>query len=200
MARITQQNKEETRAAIIREAYTLFNETGYDKTNTKSIAKRCGIAEGTIFNYFATKDDILMAIFKELSAHSPTEEIPSSISPIDILIDILIVPLRKLNRIPKTFMVDIIVSAMKLTRKNKDLLHSLIALDMSYVLKVEEKMHAFLTFEDGGMDAKILSEVLYATLASDYLQYILDDAADFNDFEDAIRHKLRLLIKPYLKD
>lgn len=198
MARITQQNKEETKASIIKESFKLFSDLGYSKTNTKTIAQHCNIAEGTIFNYFATKDDILMAVFEDLSIQPDLAEIPSSFHPVDIIIDILITPLRKLNRIPKQFVIDIMISAMKLSRKNNNLLHKLLALDMSYVKKAEEKMNVILQFESNGMNVKLLSEILYATVGSEYLLYTFDESMSFNKFESTIRNKLQLLIKPYL--
>ena len=198
MARITQQNKEETKASIIKESFKLFSDLGYSKTNTKIIAQRCNIAEGTIFNYFATKDDILIAVFEELSLQPDLTETPSSIHPVDVIIDILIIPLRKLNRIPKQFVIDIMISVMKLSRKNNTLLHTLLALDMSYVKKGEEKMNVLLKFESNGMNAKLLSEILYATVTTEYLLYTFDEFMSFDKFESAIRNKLQLLIKPYL--
>lgn len=198
MARITQQDKEETKASIIKEAYKLFIDLGYSKTNTKTIAQRCNIAEGTIFNYFATKDDILIAVFEHLSNQPELIEIPSSIHPVDIIIDILISPLRKLNGIPKQFVIDIIISAMKLSRKNKNLLNRLLAYDMSYVKKAEEKMNALLKFQANGMNSKLLSEILYSTIAAEYLIYIFDECMSFDKFDSTIRNKLHLLIKPYL--
>jgi len=200
MARITQENKEETKAAIIKESMSLFSDLGYAKTNTKAIAQRCNIAEGTIFNYFPTKDDILMAVFEDLSIQPDLTEIPSSIQPIDAIIDIFIIPLRKLNRIPKQFVMDIMISAMKLSKKNNTLLHKLLTLDMSYVKKAEDQIKVLLTFEHYEMNAQILSEILYAAIASEYLLFIFNETIPFSEFEDTVRYKLRLLMKPYHKD
>lgn len=200
MARITQESKEETKAAIIKESTKLFSDLGYAKTNTKTIAQRCNIAEGTIFNYFATKDDILMAVFEDLSVQSDLTEMPSSIHATDKIIDIFIIPLRKLNRIPKQFVMDIMISAMKLSKKNNTLLHKLLALDMSYVKKAEEQIKVSLTFEKYEMNAQMLSEVLYATVATEYLLYIFNETIPFGEFENTVRIKLRLLMKPYHKD
>jgi len=197
MARITLENKEETKAAIIKESMKLFSDFGYAKTNTKTIAQRCNIAEGTIFNYFATKDDILMAVFDDLSIRSDFTEMPSSIHPIDKIIDVFIIPLRKLNRIPKQFVMDIIISAMKLSRKNNTLLHKLLTLDMSYVKKAEEQMSASLTFEKYEMNAQMLSEILYAAVATEYLLYIFTETIPYTTFENSVSNKLRILLEPY---
>lgn len=44
---------------IINAAINIFSEKGFEATRTREIAERAGIAEGTIFRYFSTKDAIL---------------------------------------------------------------------------------------------------------------------------------------------
>ena len=63
------ENKEKTKRAILREALKLFAEKGFYRTTTKAISKRAGIAEGTLFNYFQTKEDLALYFFeRELDA------------------------------------------------------------------------------------------------------------------------------------
>ena len=51
---------------ILDTAVKIFAEKGFDKTTTKEIAREAGIAEGTIFRYFKTKNDLLTGIMGEL--------------------------------------------------------------------------------------------------------------------------------------
>ncbi|PKM40716.1 MAG: hypothetical protein CVV04_05875 [Firmicutes bacterium HGW-Firmicutes-9] len=44
---------------IINAAINIFSEKGFEATRTREIAERAGIAEGTIFRYFPSKDAIL---------------------------------------------------------------------------------------------------------------------------------------------
>ncbi len=44
---------------IINAAINTFSEKGFEATRTREIADRAGVAEGTIFRYFPTKDAIL---------------------------------------------------------------------------------------------------------------------------------------------
>jgi AcrR family transcriptional regulator len=63
------EKKENTKRAILREALKLFAEKGFYRTTTKAISKRAGIAEGTLFNYFQTKEDLALYFFeRELDA------------------------------------------------------------------------------------------------------------------------------------
>jgi AcrR family transcriptional regulator len=59
------ENKEKTRKAILRAALALFAEKGFYQTTTKAIARKAGIAEGTLFNYFETKEDLALYFFEE---------------------------------------------------------------------------------------------------------------------------------------
>jgi AcrR family transcriptional regulator len=57
--------KQAIRDRIVSAALTLFQSKGFEATTTKAIARKAGIAEGTVFNYFPTKDDIALHFFEE---------------------------------------------------------------------------------------------------------------------------------------
>ncbi len=57
--RITLEEKNATRQRIIDAAQSLFVTRGFDATTTRDIAREAGIATGTLFNYFPTKEDIV---------------------------------------------------------------------------------------------------------------------------------------------
>ena len=62
------ENKEKTRRAILAAALKLFSEKGFYRTTTREIARKAGIAEGTLFNYFETKEDLALYFFEEEQA------------------------------------------------------------------------------------------------------------------------------------
>ena len=59
------EKKERTRKKILRVALELFSKKGFYRTTTKEISARVGIAEGTLFNYFETKEDLALYFFEE---------------------------------------------------------------------------------------------------------------------------------------
>jgi AcrR family transcriptional regulator len=59
------ENKENTQKAILRAALELFAEKGFYHTTTKAISRKAGIAEGTLFNYFETKEDLALYFFEQ---------------------------------------------------------------------------------------------------------------------------------------
>ena len=59
------QSKEAIRKRIVNAALHLFQTKGFDATTTRAIARKAGIAEGTVFNYFKTKEDIALHFFEQ---------------------------------------------------------------------------------------------------------------------------------------
>jgi TetR/AcrR family fatty acid metabolism transcriptional regulator len=55
------------RSAILAAAETVFAERGFHGARIQDIATKAGIAAGTVYNHFAHKDDVLVAILEEHS-------------------------------------------------------------------------------------------------------------------------------------
>jgi AcrR family transcriptional regulator len=55
------------REQIIEAATRVFAEKGFRRATTREVAREAGISEGTIYNYFEDKDDLLMAILHRLN-------------------------------------------------------------------------------------------------------------------------------------
>ena len=55
---------EDKRNAILDAATALFSERGLAAAPTSEISKRAGVAEGTLFTYFATKDDLINSLYR----------------------------------------------------------------------------------------------------------------------------------------
>lgn len=56
------------RAEILQAAGELFQELGYDSTSVDTIVRRVGIAKGTFYYYFKSKDEVLAALAQQLCA------------------------------------------------------------------------------------------------------------------------------------
>src|SRR5258705_12382089 len=57
---------EDKRNAILDAAARLFAERGLTAAPTSEISKQAGVAEGTLFTYFETKDDLINALYREI--------------------------------------------------------------------------------------------------------------------------------------
>jgi AcrR family transcriptional regulator len=67
---LREEKKAEQRRAILNTAAALFRKRGYEETPVREIVKRLRISEVTFFNYFPTKDALIMAFAVEMLEYS----------------------------------------------------------------------------------------------------------------------------------
>jgi AcrR family transcriptional regulator len=63
---VARPKSEDKRNAILDAATRLFAERGLTAAPTSEISKQAGVAEGTLFTYFKTKDDLINALYREI--------------------------------------------------------------------------------------------------------------------------------------
>jgi AcrR family transcriptional regulator len=62
------------RSQILDASQVVFAERGFHRATTREIAAAAGVAEGTIYNYFAGKDDLLIGLVVRLAEMENLEE------------------------------------------------------------------------------------------------------------------------------
>ena len=65
---------EARRAQILEASAQVFARKGYRRATTKEIARAAGVSEGTIYNYFASKSDLLIGMLNFLTDKDGWEE------------------------------------------------------------------------------------------------------------------------------
>lgn len=69
MARVSADKREEyleeRRELLLDAALTVLSRDGFDKATMAAIAEQAGIAKGTVYNYFQSKEDVLAAVLYE---------------------------------------------------------------------------------------------------------------------------------------
>ena len=55
-----------TRERIVAAAVALFAERGFDATSVNEVVLRAGVAKGALYHHFASKDDLLYEVYREL--------------------------------------------------------------------------------------------------------------------------------------
>jgi AcrR family transcriptional regulator len=63
---VARPKSDDKREAILAAATRIFAERGLDAAPTSAISAAAGVAQGTLFTYFATKDDLLNALYRAL--------------------------------------------------------------------------------------------------------------------------------------
>jgi AcrR family transcriptional regulator len=66
--RVTAETKAATRQRILEAARQLFISNGFEAATTRDIADAAGIASGTLFNYFPTKEAVLASLAADATA------------------------------------------------------------------------------------------------------------------------------------
>jgi TetR/AcrR family fatty acid metabolism transcriptional regulator len=71
---IREQLIEARRSQILDAAATVFAEKGFHRATTRDIARTAGVSQGTIYNYFDTKEDLLIGIMARLAVLETLDE------------------------------------------------------------------------------------------------------------------------------
>jgi AcrR family transcriptional regulator len=63
---VISQSVSDKQREILNTALKLFVENGFHATPTSMIAKQAGVANGTLFHYYPTKDELIVALYTEI--------------------------------------------------------------------------------------------------------------------------------------
>ena len=77
---LTEEKIEEKRLVIARAAADLIFRQGYNETSVSQIARECGIGKSTLYDYFSSKEEIILTLLDEplSEVQKKAEEIASS--------------------------------------------------------------------------------------------------------------------------
>ena len=74
----------DTRTNILKTALLLFLEKGYKDVSYQDLVKKTGLSKGAMYHYFASKEELLLAVF-DLFSQSANQ--PASIAPEELVTD-----------------------------------------------------------------------------------------------------------------
>jgi len=97
---------EDKRSVLLQAALQLFAKQGFDGTSTALIAKRAGVASGTLFFHFKSKEELIYELFREVHGKLENrilEPFPADMSLRDRLLRTLANLLRYLLENPTEF-------------------------------------------------------------------------------------------------
>ena len=189
---LREKKKREARARILKAAEAIFVKEGYSKATTARIAREAEVGEGTIYNYFDSKSDILIAIFQRTFE----EELTMGAVVIDpnqsgeaIFHEHLSAILVKFKVLNKEWMREIF--AILLKGSSQKLQKGLFDLDkqmMDGVLQILKALQeAEMIKQD--IDLEAVKEILYAVLMTYFVEFTIEEI-DYETFCD----KIQLLI------
>ncbi|HKD98085.1 MAG TPA: TetR family transcriptional regulator [Micromonosporaceae bacterium] len=68
MSGLRERKKQQTREQIAAAAFELFASHGFDRVSVAAVARHAGVSEATVFNYFPTKEDLVIGRLDEFEA------------------------------------------------------------------------------------------------------------------------------------
>lgn len=202
MVRIGKKKKQETRDKILEHAKRMFFEDGYDETSTKKIAQAVGIAEGTIFNYFNKKADIILEIMND-EFFSIDDKSLLTFDLEDGIVETYISKIRRvlknILRLPKKLLLQIFITLIKSNKSKPERLKRLVELDFKLIDYLETITKSFQT--KGLMknvDARQLAELIYSGILYEMMIYLYEKEYSKEKMYDCIEKKIRVLLKGYI--
>lgn len=85
---------ETRRQAILDSAAEVFQETGFERTTMSAICERLGYSKATLYNYFASKEELFSAVVFEATE----AEFEASLKALDVTVDDMTKALEKFGR------------------------------------------------------------------------------------------------------
>jgi AcrR family transcriptional regulator len=160
--------QEDSKNKIIEAALLLFADYGYEGTSVRQIAQQAGIAQGLLYNYFASKEQLLVEIMERGMNYAlkAFEAIPPNAAPLvqlEALIRQIFVELEKQAAFWRVF-----YSLRNLTSFNKILGAAI----RERVLHLKD-FFANLYLQAGLPQPELRAYALYATIEGMILQYLL---------------------------
>lgn len=203
MARISKAEQAKIRERIITVAKDKFQTIGYDETSTKNIAKEVGIAEGTLFNYFESKNDLFLEIFSdEFITISEVDEhdLMMTDNVTEMLVGHIEKAVRMMMKLPRVILGELAFASIRMAKKNPKRFRKFIELDFHYIKQLElflDKLvdHKIII----EVDTKELSELLYSIFMFEFIMYAYDHSLEKEDMMKNAKIKIEILMKGYIQ-
>ena len=196
---LREQKKKRTQMNIIEQASLLFQLHGYERTTMQDVANACELGVGTLYNYYASKSDLLMAILGA-GIDSNMEEY------LQIIQDDSISGIAKVDKVITLFTGNlfsqpkvILRETIKLVISNKEdgpaVASSIFSADAHFLQLIRSCLESEIA---GGRlpDSFQLTEaiaILYGVLRSEIFTYIMSDDISEEEFMNHIKQHVAFL-------
>lgn len=166
------------RTVILDAALKTFVKRGYTETKVAEIASEAGVAEGTLYNYFQSKEDLLLALFDEKWGNI-IEGIRKKISRLDdpnkklkAIFSQVVIMFKKNRQLAELFMVDVKQSSIFLN--NYTINRVVEFLDIIEEVLVEGKQKGVYRRD---LDARVAKMIIFGAAQGILLSWVLGESA-----------------------
>lgn len=198
---LREKKKQFTQANILKQASLLFQSNGYDGTTMQDVAEACQLGVGTLYNYYQSKSELLLAILGA-NLNEPLSEFAELVqSSADFGIDKVLKSIQLFTNSLMTQPKSILRDTIKLIITNQDegtkVAHGILSAD-SYFLNFV-KLCLQKEVERGklpvGYPIDDALDVFYGVIRSEVLTYILTEEIEMKDVQQKIEKHINFLFQ-----
>ena len=188
--------KQQTFDALVSAAARSFQALGYHATTIEAIALDAGVSAGTVYNYFGTKNAILMAVITrdtEQALMDAGDAIDlSSGDPVDVLMPLIMTYVDSVTSLGRDLLKEIFRAGFDPAQSS--MMAELVSLDKRGLAQIGE---AFVLLQTRGLasdtvDAGAASMLVYSVIAVAILMFASMPESITRDVEAMIRSQLEL--------
>jgi AcrR family transcriptional regulator len=202
---LREKKKERIRTQIVEVAKAVFEEKGYDETNVSEIARLCDIGVGTVYNYFASKPELYVAVMSDLESTIEDVKFYEVALEADNLTDLVmnyvhkyLEPYIKMDQ--KTLFS--LMKAMMSVKLPSGMVQGLLKLDQLVMGKLVKAFE--LRKKQGKLpanfDCLLHTENIYSIAGCEVLYSMFDDSRDMDTVYERVETKVRLYFSTKLED
>ncbi|KGX93425.1 TetR family transcriptional regulator [Pontibacillus halophilus JSM 076056 = DSM 19796] len=161
---------------IIDAAVEVIAENGYHASQVSKIAKKAGVADGTIYLYFKNKEDILVSLFQEKMGQfveTIEQEIETHSNASDMLLTLIQVHYHQLAKDHQLA----VVTQLELRQSNKELRLKINDVLKGYLMVIDKIVEKGMN--DGSfnehMDRRLVRQMVFGTLDETVTNWVMND-------------------------
>ncbi len=191
------QKKQETFDAIVSAAERSLQDNGYRASTIEAIAADAGVSVGTVYNYFGTKNAILMAVVTRDTEHALVdtgEAIDLSLGdPVDVLMPLIMIYVDAMTALGQDVLKELFRAGFDPTESA--FMADLVSLDERVVVQIAE---AFTLLQTAGLasdapDSGSAAMLIYSVIVVAALMYVSMPKVRAPEVEMTIRSQLTLV-------
>lgn len=205
MSGLRQRKKERTRESILAAAESIFLQKGYAAATVSEIAERAEIAEGTIYNYFDSKGEILLSLFRRAFSRDryrfPSLDADSA-DPGDEIVAFLAYYIEPARTMDKAILRELFSLIYRYTSEGAFVLTTIARFDgglmnevKTYLLGLQERGRV-----NGAVDLDQFVEIAYGVTMYALSKFIVTAELSYEDFLVDLTTKLRFMSRSMLTE
>jgi len=161
---------------IIDAAVEVIAENGYHSSQVSKIAKKAGVADGTIYLYFKNKEDILVSLFQEKMGQfiqSIKEEIQTKSNAKEKLLTLVEMHYSQLTENHHLA----IVTQLELRQSNKELRLMINDVLKPYLVLIDQIVQEGMDEQifDSSLDLRLIRQMIFGTLDETVTNWVMND-------------------------